>query len=333
MERNMNQMTEPTTQIKRLNLLVTKYCNLHCRMCDFTQHYPDDELSLELLRSIIKEFAALGGQQLEMSGGEPMVRKGIYDIVADSHSYGLKTLMMSNGVLIGDAEVQKLLEAGLSAITFSLEGPEPLNDKLRGPGNFQKTLGAIGSFLRRQAQYPDFQVYIGITLSRYNYQSIVSFSKYLLEEVGVHKISINPFEKWLLKGENREIRPVEFAITPEIIPSLTQELNRLMEYGKTVPDRLPPSSYLRKVPDFFMGKNFIPPGGCQIPSTFFGVDPVGWVYPCWKIRNPVGNLKEMTLADVLKAPSYRELCEQSLAGKCNGCLTSCYAEIVEPVNA
>jgi hypothetical protein len=141
--------------------------------------------------------------------------------------------------------------------------------------------------------------------------------------------SINPVEKWLLKGENRETRPVEFAITTDLIPDLTSELERLMEYGKTLPGRLPAPSYLSKIPDFFMGKNFIPANGCTIPPTFLGVDSIGRVYPYWKIRNPVGNLQTMTLAETLQSESYRELCEQSLASKCNGRLTSCYTEICE----
>lgn len=344
----MTESVKKTPQIKRLNLLVTKYCNLRCRMCDYTKFKQacDQELSLPLLKSIIKEFAAIGGVQLELSGGEPMVRKDIYEIIAYAHSFGLKILMISNGTLIGQAETEKLLKAGLTSVSFSLEGPEQLNDRLRGRGNFQKTINAIQSFLNHPAKQLDFELHVGITLSKYNYKLIVSFTKYLLEEigvhkitinpfdpkyisqeVGVHKISINPFEKWMLKRKNPKTRTAEFEISQDLIPDLSRELERLMAYGKSVPERLPAPSYLRKLPDYFLGKKFIPPNGCNIPATFCGIDVNGSVYPCWKTPPAVGDLQTMSLTDILNSRNYQEFCERVQAGKCNGCLTSCYPEI------
>jgi MoaA/NifB/PqqE/SkfB family radical SAM enzyme len=298
-------------------------------MCDYVQFNPQDEpeLPLELLKTIIRDFADLGGEVLELSGGEPMMREGIYELVAEACSRGLQTLMVTNGTLIGDAEAEKLLKAGLTSVSFSLEGPESLNDHLRGRGNFQKTMGAIRSFLH-QAKQPGFEVLVGVTLSKYNYKTMVDFTKYLLEEIGVHQITINPFEKWMLKGNNRETRPVEFEISNDLIPELTREIERLIEYGQSMPNRLPPAGFLRKIPDYFLGKRFIPAGGCTIPSTFCGVEANGWVYPCWKTRPAVGCLQETSLADILASRSYYDLRDRALAGKCDGCLTSCYTEIL-----
>jgi MoaA/NifB/PqqE/SkfB family radical SAM enzyme len=324
-------MTEPVKKIphvKRLNLLVTKYCNLHCRMCDYKHFSPfyDQELSLDQLKSVIQEMAALGGEVLELSGGEPMVRKGIYEIISYGRSLNLKVFMATNGVLIGPSEAEKLLESGLISASFSLEGPEQLNDELRGPGNFQKTLNAIRNFLSHQATIPNLEVNVGITLSKYNYQSIVSFSKFLLEEIGVHQITINPFEKDMLVGKNYLSRPVEFHITPELIPDLTGKLQELTEYAESMPGKLPAPNYLNKIPDYFLGQKFIPKNGCQIPLSFCGIAATGGVYPCWKTP-PVGNLKKMSLTEILSSEKAQKLRERALAGQCNGCLTSCYREI------
>jgi MoaA/NifB/PqqE/SkfB family radical SAM enzyme len=324
----MTESMEKKPVIKRLNLLVTKHCNLHCRMCDYPQFssFYDKDFSLEQLKSVIREIAALGGELLELSGGEPMVRMEIYEIISFGRSLKLKTFMATNGVLIGPVEAAKLLESGLGSVLLSLEGPEPLNDKLRGPGNFQKTIHAIRSFLSHQAEYPDFEVMVGITLSKYNYQEIVQFSKFLLEEIGIHKITINPFAKEMLVGENYLSRPVEFNITGELIPDLSEKMQQLIKYAGSMPGKLPAPSYLDKIPDYFSGKKFIPKNGCQVPAYFCGITATGEVYPCWKTP-PVGNLNKMSLTEILCSSKAQKLRELASAGKCNGCLTSCYSEI------
>jgi MoaA/NifB/PqqE/SkfB family radical SAM enzyme len=324
----MNESVKDMPPIQRLNLVTTKYCNLNCRMCDWKKSFPlfMPEPSFDQWKSVIQEFAMLGGKELEISGGEPMMRKDIYQIISHAKSCGLTVLMVSNGVLIGPVEVEKLLVAGLGAISISLEGPEELNDKLRGPGNFQKALNTIRNFLSHQTGYPDLRVYVGITLSKYNYAEILSFSKYLLEEIGVHSIAINPFTIGMLRGRNRRTRPVEFDIPPELIPDLTLELERLIEYAKSVPGELPSPNFLNQIPNYFRGKRFIPPGGCHIPETFGGIHPTGFFFSCWRYP-PIGNVFKMSLTEILSSRKYQEFRKRALAGKCDGCVTSCYTEI------
>ncbi|MFZ5987098.1 MAG: radical SAM protein, partial [Bacillota bacterium] len=262
----MNDLENKVFKLQRINLVVTKLCNLHCRMCDVPElNFWENDMTLVQIKEIIKEAAVLGAHTLELSGGEPMMRKDIYEIISFAVSHGLKVFMATNGVLMGPGEVEKLLEAGLTLITFSLEGPEQLNDLMRGQGSYQKTLNAIQGFLNRQIS--GLQVMIGITLSRYNYQFILPFSKYLIEEVGVFSISINPYNPMMLTPENRKTRNEEFNIPGELIPDLSGKIEQLIQYAQSVPGRLPTSGYLSRIPDYFMGKKLIPPGGCSIPLT------------------------------------------------------------------
>ncbi|HEX3045262.1 MAG TPA: radical SAM protein [Bacillota bacterium] len=322
----MKESSETTLGLERVNLSVTKFCNLHCRMCDFKKiHRPVRNFSLDTVKTIIKEMAALGAKVLEISGGEPMTRKDIYEIITFAHSFGLKVAMMTNGVLIGPAEADKLLKAGLTSVTFSLEGPEQLNDQLRGRGNFQKTLRAIASFLNHPNS-AEINVEIGITLSKYNYSLIVSFAKYLFEEVKVNSIAINPFNAGMLDTKNQRTRESEFIITADLIPDLTKVVEELIEYGKVAPGKLPSPNYLGKIPDYFMGKKLIPANGCQIPMSHCGVTVNGWVFSCWQ-NPPLGNLKDASLTEILTSETQRKLSELALAGKCKGCLSSCFAEI------
>jgi MoaA/NifB/PqqE/SkfB family radical SAM enzyme len=317
----------PHLKLKRVNLLVSKSCNLHCRMCDYPEFYPENqEMPFGQIRQIINEIKILGAEVLELSGGEPMIRTDIYEIISYAKSLGLNVVMVTNGVLIGPLEVEKLIKAGITFVSISMEGPEPVHDHIRGPGNFKKALHAIQNFIHYNSGKRDLQVAVGVTLSKYNYQLIAPFSRYLLEEIGVNSISINPFSNDMFIGENRKFRPREFQITPDLIPDLTCQINKLIEYSKHTPYKLPAPGFLKRIPDYFLGQKLIPPGGCFLPSIFCGISANGLVHACWK-NPPIGNLREMNLIEILRSSNYREFRKRALTGKCNGCLSSCFAEI------
>lgn len=318
---------KPYFNLKRVNFLITKHCNLHCRMCDYPEFYPENqEMPFGQIRQIINEIKILGAKVLEISGGEPMIRPDIYAIISYAKSLGLNVVLVTNGVLIGPPEVEKLIKAGITFVAISMEGPEPVHDLIRGPGNFQKALGAIKNFIHYHGGQRDLKVAVGVTLSKYNYKLILPFSKYLLEEIGVNSISINPFSNDMLIGENCKLRPREFQITPDLIPDLTCEINKLIEYSKCMPHKLPAPGFLKRIPDYFWGQKLIPPGGCHLPSIFCGISANGLVHACWK-NPPIGNLSEMNLIEIFRSSNYKEFRERALAGKCNGCLSSCFAEI------
>lgn len=323
----MKVLENKNTYLKRVNLMVTTVCNLHCRMCDVPQFsFGEKDLTLEKIKEIIREAVDLGAEILELSGGEPMTRKDIYEIISYAASLKLKVMMVSNGVLIGPSETEKLLEAGLTMIPFSLEGPEELNDKIRGEGNFQKTLCAIKSFLGYSSKIPELQVSVGITLSRYNYKVIHSFSKYLLDDVGVNCITINPFTSSMMTQENFKARGDELSIPAELILDLTSEIEQLAQYSESRPGKLPLPRYLRRIPEYFKGSRILPEGGCRMPLTFCGISTQGYVYPCW--HNPAsGDLRQSTLHEILTSKAHIESVEKALHGKCSGCLCSCYSEI------
>ncbi len=312
--------------LKRVNLMVTTQCNLHCRMCDVPGfNNLENNLSSEKIKEIIWQAAQAGAEILEISGGEPMTRRDIYEIISFAASLKLRIMMVSNGVLIGTSEAEKLLEAGLSLVPISLEGPEELNDKIRGEGNYNKALGAIKSFLANSAKRPELQVSVGITLSRYNYKIVGAFSKFLLDEVGVHCITVNPFTGTMLSQEHFEVRKEEFLIPYKLIPDLIFEMEKLARYSEGRPGKLPSPGYIRRIPEYFDGNRILPSGGCTIPLNFIGISPGGLVFPCW--HGPViGDLKQSALSEILASAARKQYIEKALAGKCTGCLCSCYSE-------
>lgn len=136
-------------EINYLRISVTDLCNLRCQYCmpedGVCKVEHDDILTLEEFYTITKVFAELGITKLRITGGEPLVKRGIIDFVRKVKE--LKQIkevsMTTNGMLLGDY-AQELKEAGLDRVNISLDtlDPEKYAEITRN-GNLSKVLYAI----------------------------------------------------------------------------------------------------------------------------------------------------------------------------------------------
>jgi MoaA/NifB/PqqE/SkfB family radical SAM enzyme len=312
-------------KLKRICFLVTRKCNLWCKMCDYRGiHIADKDLSLEEIGALIRYSADMGLEWLDITGGEPMVRKDIYDIIATAKSHNIRVSMCSNGTLIGQEEAGKLVESGLTAVVISLEGFEELNDRLRGRGNYQKALQAIRSFKKYSDRMGDIKA--GVIISRYNYQQIYDFTRFLFEEVGITAISFNPFTKWMLHHQKHN-QLDDFIITPDLLPALKMELDKIVTYSADTVGRFPDAGYFNKIPDYFAGKSLVPGTGCTQPLHICGIESNGLVYPCLMEHIPAGNIKELSLPEIIAGRKYQDTCRRAIHRQCEGCLSACYERV------
>ncbi len=124
---------------------ITARCNLKCRHC---LYYTDDkpickDLTLSQIRRIVDKISEDGRiKEIWLSGGEPMVRKDIFDIINYISSRGLTPSLSSNGTLIRKREAEKLYSSGIRYVHISIDGSEAAtHDILRGvTGAFERTM-------------------------------------------------------------------------------------------------------------------------------------------------------------------------------------------------
>lgn len=310
--------------LKSINLLVTPFCNLKCKMCEYTVGTQNvDAMTTEELKSVISQARELGLERLELSGGEPMVKKDIYDIIGYSKSIGVKRIvMMTNGVLIGEDEAKKLVEAGLDYVVFSLEGNEELNDYIRGEGSFKKTVNAIKLFQKYNSVNC---IRVNITLNRLNYSTTLDFIKYLVEELNVKSISINPYNAYMFGPENKYVN--DLKITDEDMDKVKDTIEEIITYVKSKDIDFSHENYLRKFIDFFKGEKLMPLYGCDVPQNSCAIDVVGGVHACWGDKELSGNIRETSLKKIVSCKHYLEFCKDALNKKCEGCLNTCYDRI------
>ena len=144
-------MKEP--QLRNLFLELTVRCNERCLHCgskcgDVTS----DELTVEQYRTFleqVKEDMTTKGKMLDITGGEPLLRKDFFDIMGAAHELGFEWGMTSNATLIDDNVARELKRTGMATISVSIDGLESTHDEFRRtPGGYSRAMSGIESLIR-----------------------------------------------------------------------------------------------------------------------------------------------------------------------------------------
>ncbi len=159
---------------------VGRRCNLRCVHC--YSHSRNQEYTGELTHEegirLIDDLAQFGAPVLLFSGGEPLMRPDILDLIAHARARGMRAVLSTNGTLITPDLAEKLKEFGLSYVGVSLDGLEETNDRFRGvKGAFASALEGI-----RNCRAAGIKVGLRFTMNRRNAQDIGGIFDLLISE-------------------------------------------------------------------------------------------------------------------------------------------------------
>ena len=135
--------------LKDLFLEVTSRCNARCEHCGSScgDSIVKDEISKEDLMKTLLEISKkydAHGILLNVTGGEPLIRKDLFEIMDYANKLGFRWGMTSNGMLINDEILKKMEETNMETISISLDGLKETHESFRKvPGSFKKIMHAI----------------------------------------------------------------------------------------------------------------------------------------------------------------------------------------------
>lgn len=136
----------------------TRRCNLACRhcasACDGTTDRPDELAGDEVLAAlsgVARDFGA-ANVFLAVTGGEPLVRPDLFEVMGGARDLGFAWGLVTNGWAVDDRVVEDSRRAGLQNLVVSLDGAGAAShDRLRGEGSFGRALAAVDRY--RQAGF------------------------------------------------------------------------------------------------------------------------------------------------------------------------------------
>ena len=205
---------------KCLLTLVGFSCNNNCLVCsvkDRKQFYPDrttDQIISDLAKNKKKGF-----DQVEFTGGEPSIRQDIFLLVRTAKKLGYQQIAFStNGRLFSyDSFCQKIIEAGLNKITFSVLGPDKkTHDAItRTPGSFEQIVQGI----KNTKRFPQTHINVSSVICRLNFRDLKKFGEFILS------LNINGWYLLdLIPDGHASLFYSQLAVR---LPQLNKELNRL----------------------------------------------------------------------------------------------------------
>ncbi|MBI5572014.1 MAG: 12,18-didecarboxysiroheme deacetylase [Desulfomonile tiedjei] len=209
---------------------VTRRCNLRCVHC---YSHSDDrlyegELNLDEGKALIDDLAEFGSPVVLFSGGEPLIRKDILELIRHAADRGRRAVVSTNGTLITRPVAEKLKEIGLSYVGISLDGLEKVHDAFRGfPGTFQRVMAAIG-----HCQAVGLKVGLRFTINRRNFQDIPGIFD-LVEERRIPRIC---FYHLVYAGRGTDLveEDLDHGQTREVVDLIIDRTRRLHDRGLPV---------------------------------------------------------------------------------------------------
>ena len=164
---------------------VTMACNLRCIHCyaSADNRPAENELTTEEGFRLLEDLAQFGCPVVLFSGGEPLVRPDIFDLIAYAVRLGLRAVLSTNGTLIDHALAKELKKLGLSYVGISLDGIGEVHDRFRASkGCFEKVIQAI-----ENCQREGLKVGLRFTINKFNAEEIPKVFDFV-EEMKIPRI-------------------------------------------------------------------------------------------------------------------------------------------------
>ncbi len=311
---------------------LTRRCRFSCRHCRANAGPAGDKdgLSTGQCKKIIAsiaEFTATAkrkpGCTIIVTGGEPMERDDVYELVKYIRDKGLRAVLATCGYLLDDESIARLKQAGIQALSFSLDGSSPeSHDAFRqSKGAFDTVVKAAG--LARRAGMP-FQ--INTTLSKINADEIRGIADQA-KKLGA--ICFNPF---ILVPTGRAKQIEDEILDPVEYEALLNELLRIKLAGE-IDLRVTCGPQFNRVCEQARGKGLVAKGtGCMGGMGFGFISYRGDVQACGFLDISAGNLvengydfgriwlKSKLLNEIRDRSAYHGRCAScDFVGTCGGC--------------
>lgn len=132
--------------LRSVEFAVTYRCNFSCEKC-YARGLSDSkkkEMTVAQIKEMWEQAYKLGAIHINLTGGEPMVREDIYDIVKVCKPKSTIVSLVTNASLLNEEKVEKLAKAGLNSLQISLDSADlEEHDSLRRKGNYNQIMKTI----------------------------------------------------------------------------------------------------------------------------------------------------------------------------------------------
>ena len=280
-------MTSPAPPALALIAELTHRCPLHCVYCSNPLELTAgaDELSTEVWSRVFREAAEAGVLQIDFTGGEPLARPDIAELVRAARDAGLYVNLITSGMPLDEARLDELILAGLDHIQLSFQGAaEESANEISGTKAHAQKIRVLNWLKRRRVALT-----LNFVIHRRNIEQLAEMVA-LAESSSAGRIEFANVQYYGWAFANRE----------NLLPT-REQVNRSVEFLKSAEERLRGKIHVEfVVPDYYAKYPKACMGGWARKMML--VTPTGDALPCHAAQTIPGlhfdNLKDRGLREI-----------------------------------
>lgn len=300
---------------------LTQRCNLRCVHCRASvSPFPlPGELTEEEIKKVIDDLTVFGRPILVLTGGEPLYRSDIFDIIDYGVKMNFPVALATNGTLIDEIMADKIVSSGVRRVSISIDGASSItHDGFRGiAGSFQDTMKGFYNLKKL-----GMSIQFNTTITRHNFREIPDILNMAvnLGADALHIFLLVPVGCGVELSKEQQITPDEYE----------NILNWFYEESESSPIQLKATC----APHYFRimaqrGKDIVKRGhgmsamtrGCLAGRGILFISSMGDVRPCGYLPVSAGNIRNKKIEEIWdNGEIFRELRNlDNLRGKCRVC--------------
>jgi len=305
---------------------ITHRCNLQCNICEIRKDKPIEEYTLKEINNIIVQAVDWQVNEFALSGGEPLLREDIFEILDFVKENKYHIGVLTNGVILSDYFIKRLLPyliGGQLSLSISLDALTPsVHDEIRGVGGcFEKTEAAFRILSKLKNEYPGINFNsISIILNE-NLEELLDLAIFL-KSLNVNSIQFQPLLSNNLVMKERK-KGAKYWIPSDRLAVLDRTIDKLIEFKRGNPILVRNSeNNLRLAKKYFrdcLTQNDVK---CQYVTKTMLIANNGEVTTCFE---SYGNIRRKGLKEIYASKDSKKAKDK--VGKCkHPCLLPCFCD-------
>lgn len=162
--------------IINLQIAITGKCNLKCKHCYDYSSRNNSDLPFDKIKDIITQAKSLGVIQIDITGGEPLLRNDNFQIFELLQKNNFETGLFTNGVLLSNDKIDKFIDLEINQFRISLDGFKASHNSFRGRSDaYHKTLNAI-QYIKK---HTNTDIIVNTIVNTLNKNELMKFLQFL----------------------------------------------------------------------------------------------------------------------------------------------------------
>lgn len=292
---------------------ITTKCNLRCKHC--RTNSINHELSMDEIDTIIEKCKPFKPRAVFISGGEPLVRKDIVDIVKKFKRLAPITIINTNSLLLTEELLKDLIDGGTNYIQVSLDGVREEHDKVRGVGTYDRVIEKLKLINKYNSK---IKLHISSLVSSLNVDQMEEFVHQIID-VNKIEVEILGFKRFIPNNEMAGVCNLGKTGLKKMFENLQELQVKYNDKVQIVADFPLKNVYQKDFVKKIMDKYKLDCAGCSAGVNGICVRNDGTVSPCSLLYISCGNILKQELSEILDSEPIKLLKRRELKGKCGTC--------------